>query len=324
MKNFKKTVAFCIATAILCSLSFACSKQRDIPVEESNPSGSYSQPKTDDNSSLSSLSASKTNSQAPTYSTERESDSLISSDSSSAIESSSLSQLKPPSEILNLTNWKITLPIMDKSTGKALEIKQPDLNGYFNANYFAVNQQSDGVVFTAPVEGFTTTGSSYPRSELREMTDNGTKNASWDTMNGTHIMTVTQAITHTPDYKKHVVAGQIHDDSDDVITFRLENKKLFIDLNGTDGPTLDSSYTLGTAFTVKFVAGNNGIMCYYNGKYVYTHQVSATGCFFKAGVYTQSNLSKGDKVGAYGQTIIYGLNVEHYSSAPNAPEYYQS
>ncbi len=44
----------------------------------------------------------------------------------------------------------------------------------------------DGVQFRAPVDGVTTSGSSYPRSELREMTDSGSSEASWSSTSGTH------------------------------------------------------------------------------------------------------------------------------------------
>ncbi|MGN0818983.1 MAG: polysaccharide lyase family 7 protein [Christensenellaceae bacterium] len=325
MNRFKRTLIAATVTLLLCSFSFGCAKSPEPIGSESgltSPSDEQSQVSGNEKNSLSdSVTSDDSSSQSLTSSAN--SQSLWDSKTQSNSGQSSSAQKKLPSDILDLTNWKITLPVKDEATGKALEIRQPTLNSYFNEDYFTINAQRDGVIFTAPVEGFTTTGSSYPRSELREMTENGGKNASWQTTSGTHIMTVTQAVTHTPDYKKHVVAGQIHDDSDDVITFRLEDKKLFIDLNGKDGPTLDKNYVLGTKFTVKFVAGNNGVMCYYNGKHVYTHSVNASGCFFKAGVYTQSNLSKGDKAGAYGQTVVYSLCVEHYSTAPEAPSYYE-
>jgi poly(beta-D-mannuronate) lyase len=37
----------------------------------------------------------------------------------------------------------------------------------------------------------------------------------------------------------------------------------------------------------------------------------ASGCYFKAGVYTQSNPEKGDEPTAYGEVIIYDLSVTH-------------
>lgn len=216
-----------------------------------------------------------------------------------------------PSQILNLSNWKLTLPVDTAHSGSPDEILQTELAGYQNAEYFHTNYTGKGVVFKAHCGGYTTSGSGYPRSELREMTDNGQNPASWTTTSGTHTMVITQAITHLPDVKQHVVAGQIHDAGDDVIVFRLEGTKLFIDENGVNGPVLTTNYQLGDVFTVKFVARNRGVECYYNGNYVYTYAVSASGCYFKAGCYTQSNTSKGDAPTAYGEVVIYGLSVTY-------------
>ena len=93
--------------------------------------------------------------------------------------------------------------------------------------------------------------------------------------------------------------------------FRLENKKLFIDENGNDGPVLTTNYNLGDIFTVQFLARNGGVECYYNGNYIYKYTVSASGCYFKVGCYTQSNPTKGDLPTAYGQVVVYGTGVTH-------------
>ncbi len=216
-----------------------------------------------------------------------------------------------PSRVLNLTNWKLTLPVETSHAGNPDEIRQPELDGFADTNYFRVNGAGNGVVFVAPCGGATTSGSGYPRSELREMMNTGTANASWSTTSGTHTMEIRQAITHLPVVKPHVVAGQIHDANDDVIVFRLEGAKLFIDENGSNGPVLTSSYQLGDVFTVKFVARNSGVECFYNGQYIYTYPVSASGCYFKAGCYTQSNTSRGDAPTAYGEVVIHGLSITH-------------
>jgi hypothetical protein len=216
-----------------------------------------------------------------------------------------------PSRLLNLTNWKITLPIETSHAGNPDEIKQPELDGFEHQEYFHVTGARDGVLFKAHCGGATTSGSGYPRSELREMTNNGRDHASWSTTMGTHTMEIRQAITHLPVAKPHVVAGQIHDANDDVIVFRLEGSKLFIDENGNDGPVLTTNYRLGDIFTVKFVARNRGVDCYFNGQFIYTYAVSTSGCYFKAGCYTQSNTSRGDAPTAYGEVIIYDLSVTH-------------
>ena len=76
-----------------------------------------------------------------------------------------------PAKVLDLANWKLTLP-----SGE-----QPELATFKN-KFFHVDPKGDGVVFTAPAGGSTTSGSDYPRSELREMTDNGRNEASWGWM----------------------------------------------------------------------------------------------------------------------------------------------
>jgi hypothetical protein len=217
-----------------------------------------------------------------------------------------------PAQVLNLSNWKLTLP--SGSSGSPTEIKQPALASYKNDPFFLVS--GGGVKFRSPVNGVTTSGSSYPRSELREMSNNGSSNASWSNSSGTHTMTIEQAIMATPKTKKHVVAGQIHDASDDVIVIRLEGTKLFVDIGGTDGPTLDANYTLGKKFTVKFEATGGKTNIYYNGSTTPAHTLSKSysGAYFKAGAYTQSNCSTdpGDcSANNYGEVIIYSLQVSH-------------
>lgn len=218
-----------------------------------------------------------------------------------------------PSEVLDLADWKQTLPT--GSSKKPTEIKQPALAGFSDKTYFHVNRSSDGVVFRAPVNGVTTSGSGYPRSELREMTSEGKSLASWSTTSGTHSLFIDQAITAVPKKKKHVVAGQIHDADDDVIVIRLEYPKLFVDINGEEGPTLDPNYTLGKRFTVKFVAEGGKIKVYYNGSAdpVHTLGKKGSGFYFKAGAYTQSNCSKESDCSAdnYGEVVIHDLAVRH-------------
>lgn len=218
---------------------------------------------------------------------------------------------KLPSSVLNLTNWKLTLPVDTSHEGNPDEIRQPELAGFADTNYFRVNGAGDGVVFAAHCGGVTTVGSPYPRSELREMVGLGTGNASWATTFGTHTMEIRQAITYLPVAKPAVVAGQIHDANDDVIVFRLEGTRLLINPHGTNGPVLTSNYRLGDIFTVKLIARNGGVECYYNGQYIYTYSVSTLGCYFKAGCYTQSNTSRGDAPTAYAEVVIYGLSITH-------------
>lgn len=222
-----------------------------------------------------------------------------------------------PSQKLNLTNWKLTLPILVNGSN---EISNSNLPTYTIDPWFKVNANCTGVQFRAHTSSSTTTSnSSYPRSELREMVTDGSTEISWSSSSGTHTMTLDEAITAIPAGKKHIVSAQIHDSNDDVITIRLEYPKLYIDLNGVSGPILDPAYTLGKRFTVKFVVNSNKTSVYYNNSstpaYVYSRSYS--GAYFKAGAYTQSNCSTESAAGAtcsttnYGEVNIYSLSVSH-------------
>jgi hypothetical protein len=222
-----------------------------------------------------------------------------------------------PAQVLDLAAWKITLPV--GASESPTEIEQPALATYAVDPWFLPTAGCTGTRFRAHTAGVTTSGSGYPRSELREMKSDGVTNASWSTASGTHRMFIDQAITAVPRGKKHVVAGQIHDADDDVIVIRLEYPKLFIDINGSDGPTLDANYALGKRFTVELVASGGRIAIHYNGGVApaYVLNRSASGCYFKAGAYTQSNCSTeadaGQSCGTdnYGEVEIYDVRVTH-------------
>jgi uncharacterized cupin superfamily protein len=168
--------------------------------------------------------------------------------------------------------------------------------------------------FRNAVNGVTTQNSSYARSELREMTNNGSSNASWSATSGTHTMTITQAITHLPNDKPHVVAGQIHDSSDDVSVFRLQGSSLYVTRgNNSTYHRITSNYQLGTVFEAKFVVSGGQIRAYYNGVLQTTIPASFSGGYFKAGAYTQANCTNSSPCSSsnYGQVIIYGVTVTH-------------
>jgi len=214
-----------------------------------------------------------------------------------------------PSGIINLTNWKLTLPAGDDDDEPS-EITQPKLASFRDPRYFDVDTLGDGVVFRAPVGGATTGNSEYPRSELREMTGGGKKQASWSGESGTHVMTITQAITVLPQGKPQVVAGQIHDDEDDVVMVRLHGTKLFVEADGRQVGVLDPAYRLGTRFTVQFVATPGRIRVTYNGIKTVGLERDGSDYYFKAGCYTQANKDTSDD-DSYGEVVINALTIQH-------------
>lgn len=224
-----------------------------------------------------------------------------------------------PSQILDLTNWKITMPFsVGAESSDPVEIKQPDLATYKIYPWFFVSASGDGIVFRAPVTGVTTSGSKYPRSELREMTERGMVQASWSSTEGKHVMSLDEAILALPKVKQQVVAGQIHDDTSDIIFIRLNYPKLLIAVDGNPVYTLDHNYQLGRRFQVQFVVENGKTDVYYNNSQhpVYTLDKQYQHAYFKAGVYTQSNCSTENNKSLcindnYGEVTIYHLTVTH-------------
>src|SRR5262245_51865276 len=129
------------------------------------------------------------------------------------------------SDYFNLLNWKLTLPVDSDGgiTGTAKEITS--LLGY-ESQYF-YDAPDGAMVFKAFAEGATTSGSSYARSELREM--NGTAKAAWSLSQG-GTMSATLKIDHMPVYDDgspgRVVIGQIHGGSDELVRLYYQGGKL--------------------------------------------------------------------------------------------------
>jgi hypothetical protein len=224
-----------------------------------------------------------------------------------------------PADVLDLTNWKLTLPVGDEPDD-ADEVEQPALDSFQMAPWFRVDPTGKGVAFRAHVSGSTTSGSGYPRSELREMTDGGNDQAAWSNESGVHAMTLTAAVTATPKEKPEVSIAQIHGEDDVVAMVRLEKNRLFVEQDGDDVGELDPNYKLGTKFKLVLQATPAGIRVTYNDRKAVAYDEVGDDNYFKAGCYTQASDKpqeddrddqKYDKPDAYGEVVIYALTVRH-------------
>lgn len=216
-----------------------------------------------------------------------------------------------PGDLLDLTNWKLTVPLETEHEGNPDEYKNPELASLTLEPHFMLTPARDAVVFRAHAGGATTVTSSYPRSELREMTLEGSELASWSTTSGVHRMKVRQAITSLPQLKPHVVSAQIHDANDDVVMVRLQETHLYVEGGSERLGTLDLNYQLGTVFTLEIIAADGIVDVYYNGELKVSVRRATAGCYFKVGCYTQSNVARGEAPEAYGEVVVYELSVTH-------------
>jgi len=215
-----------------------------------------------------------------------------------------------PGKIIDLSDWKLTLPVDTDRPGRPDEIVAPQIATFVAKGIFHAAADGTAVVFRATCGGVATSGSSYPRCELREMQLGGRKEAAWGTDDNTvHSLAARLAITHVPAVKPHVVCAQIHDAADDLLEIRVEGKKLQVERAEEGNVMLDRDYRLGTPFDLQIEAGRGHVRVFYNGEQKLDWQVVRRGCYFKAGCYTQSNARKGDTADDYGEVVIHRLEL---------------
>jgi hypothetical protein len=138
----------------------------------------------------------------------------------------------PPGSNFDLTHWYLTLPTNSAETRSAAQ-----LTAGFTDSHFFTDSVTGGMVFNCPDDGATTSGSSYPRSELREMlaptgsasaannnwvtsTSSSTVKAAAGGVDGTmNAMLTVDHVSTTGDSAKvgRVIVGQIHGPSTEVI-----------------------------------------------------------------------------------------------------------
>jgi alginate lyase len=136
-------------------------------------------------------------------------------------------------------------------------------------------------------------------------------NASWSTTSGTHVLDLTQRITHLPVVKPQVVCGQIHSETAYLILVELDERRLYVRYRDVVAGVLDDDYQIGTYFNMKIQASQGYVDVFYNGAQKVHQPLKAATCYFKAGCYVQSNMSTGDLPTAFGQVEISRLVVTH-------------
>ena len=237
--------------------------------------------------------------------------------------------MRYPSQVFDVSRWKITLPI-----DGAVEYLTPFLYTYSIDPWFMLVQDEDGyaVQFRANHGAESTSGSKNPRSEFREMFQNyairdSNSAEAWSNTDGKiHTMWIKQKVTHLTSVKPEVVLGQIHDENDDVVVFRMEGHERGIGVVNThanlwltDGDEthaylVDDNYEIGTLFTVKIISHDGVTEFEYNEQPVdYVHREDIDGCYFKVGTYTQSNdeTAPTESLDAYAENYVYDCIITH-------------
>jgi hypothetical protein len=193
------------------------------------------------------------------------------------------------------------------------EVTMPQLATYEIKPYFYIEPNTKGaVVFSAPVGGATTSNSQNPRSELRQMKTNGDE-AAWSNKSQTWNMEAIMAFHELPsssDDERGVVGMQVHDGKDDVTVLRLELTGDLWLTNGNESHQINanSNYVLDTFMKVRITAKKGGGFQWFINDQFKGQPVSGvkSGCYFKAGAYTQCTPSQGS---GRGTTLFRSLKI---------------
>lgn len=220
---------------------------------------------------------------------------------------------------LDLSEYNLMLPT--GAENNPTEIFQTQLKTYQD-DYFYPSSDCKTLYFKSPTNGATSEGSDYPRTELRETSNGGQTRIKWSNRQGTHTMEITQAVLRLPNGKKEVVVGQVHNTSFDAVVIRLNDRRLFINTEGAGTYDLNTNYTLGTPFSIKFIAKDGKVYVYYNNSAspVFTYTRTLDTAFFKAGIYVQANCTTEPRFNAqcgaenYGLSQINRLVISHTST----------
>lgn len=226
----------------------------------------------------------------------------------------------PPGGNFDLTHWYLGLPDSGSSS-----IQPSALEAGYTSQYFYTG--ADGaMVFWAPVNGGTTSGSTYPRSELRELiagTDNST-GINWTAL-GTHILTAQCRVLQVPSTGK-VIIGQIHGGSTPLAKIYYSSGTIYMRCHTQPTGGTENQYEFGTSalntpinYELKVVDGLltmtiNGTTHTFD--FVTGSNWGSAQFYFKAGSYCQDNVGQSDEGS---RVSFYSLNVTHIVDAPPAP-----
>ncbi|MGD1087788.1 MAG: polysaccharide lyase family 7 protein [Verrucomicrobiota bacterium] len=262
----------------------------------------------------------------------------------------------PPGSNFDLSHWYLQLPtangVLTGTAGTVDSATTAQLVAGFTNAYFYTGPDG-AMTFWVPDDGATTSGSTHPRSELREEIVPGNANTNW-TLYGTHIMTATCVVSNVPSDTGKVCIGQIHEpnyltdgvtpgaNNEEQIMFDLPDQKIYanINLDGNTDSTFSVTFTNGPGValgnTISYMMSVvNGILTImvnnvtnswnlFSGTNYQGHVAqnwgtgSGNSVYFKAGDYNQTTNGCGCSTDG-AKVAFYALTRYHAPAITNPP-----
>lgn len=208
--------------------------------------------------------------------------------------------------------------------GAVLEKSRAEIvAGHYESPYFfPVGNDQEWCRFQVRLDSATTGGTSYPRSELREMATDGTTNAAWSTSTNTHRLKATIRVPTLAFDKPTIIFGQIHDGSDDLLqlctelnaTSGLVEGKLRINGTSSGRPNMDLDFRANEEHTYLVDVTSGTTRIYWddlNNPIHQTTDIASTTAYYKAGCYPNTNETTDPPGTDYAVVDVKDLNLWH-------------
>lgn len=219
--------------------------------------------------------------------------------------------------MIELALWNLTIPVGVPAT----VIETKELNGGYQSDYF---KSADGKIqFWAPVNGTTTKGSTYPRSELRETLADGQLH-NWKYTAADNYLSAKLEMDQVPSVGR-VVIGQIHAKNHSKPMLKMEYLYQAATQTGSivakyrtspnvddQKVTLAEGVKLDQVFNYNINLSPKGTLSVESGGKKWSAQIDSSwqsyGLYFKAGAYVQDNSGYETEAGA---ATFHDLKAEH-------------
>ncbi len=234
-----------------------------------------------------------------------------------------LDPARPPAENFDLSRWYLGTPAQPQST----QISAAELLVGFTNSWFYTGTNG-AMVFWCPVNGGTTAGSTYPRSELREQINPPDNSVNW-TAFGTHTLDARCKVTQMPSTGK-ICIGQIHSylgNANPLIKLVFDNGRIDAQVKESPTASTDLHYyfpnvPFNSLITYRIELRDGILTMTVNGvtKSVDTFnndpEWAGQTFYFKAGSYVQDNSGTSAEGG---RVEFYQLSTSHTNSPPALP-----
>ena len=221
----------------------------------------------------------------------------------------------PPGKNFDLSHWLLQSP---KSNDDCEEISPSELETY-QSPYFYTDKHDGSMTFYVESTDCTTSGSHYPRSELRQDCDPSADKADFRITDGEYILNGTYRIDKNITSDRTIIQ-QVKGESGELIKtyWKNDNNKGQIYIQENSSTDTNLAEVGFDEFNMYIIVNKGNIKIYVNGENKYDQNVRWNGCvYFKSGDYLQSDATDKEYIIVHVYELEQIVNGPCYSKESN-------